>query len=586
MIFTLAHITGTGWDDWAFVVGPVVVFIALAAVLMRPRRGERSPLEAAANALERVTGIPGWVAGAFGTGLGGLTLAVIGFYWDVAWHIDQGRDKALFTPPHVLILLGLASILLAAAVAVALASATREETRLRFRSLRIPWSAVALGVIGGGAVMGFPLDDIWHRAYGIDVTMWGPTHLIMIGGASISTLALWLTLAEGGVRPTRGRIGFHLHTIAAGAAMSGLSALQGEFDFGVPQFQLLYHPVLVLVAASVGLTAARLVLGRGGAIRAALGFIGIRTIVALFVGGLGYTAPHFPLYLAPALAVELAAWLLGTERLGRYAISSAAGVFTIGFAGEWGWTHVWARHPWEPSLLPAALWVGALATIGGAVLGTALGAIVSGRGIDTLERLKSRRAAAIALVGATCALAVALAIPIERVSSNVVGALHVDVVGGVAFVDVRLSPPNAAEDAHWFEAMAWQGGGLVISRLERVGPGHYRAKDPVPVAGKAKALVRLHRGAEMSAIPVRFPADPEIGAPAIPPVDRTVRFERDTKLLMREAHRGNPLTARIVFSFLSAIVLAWLIVLVATAAGIVSRRPRPTRVETSLDAAA
>src|SRR5207302_669389 len=138
----------------------------------------------AARGLERITGISGWAAGAFGTGIGGLTLAMVGFYWDVAWHIDKGRDKQLFTPPHMLILIGLASILLAAAVAVALASATREETRLRFRSLRIPWSALALGVIGGGAVMGFPLDDRWHKAYGIDVTMWGPTHLIMIGGAS------------------------------------------------------------------------------------------------------------------------------------------------------------------------------------------------------------------------------------------------------------------------------------------------------------------------------------------------------------------------------------------------------------------
>ena len=37
-----------------------------------------------------------------------LLIAVIGFYWDVAWHIDFGRDtKNLFTPPHVMILVGL-----------------------------------------------------------------------------------------------------------------------------------------------------------------------------------------------------------------------------------------------------------------------------------------------------------------------------------------------------------------------------------------------------------------------------------------------------------------------------------------------
>ena len=584
-MFVLAHIAGTGWDDWAIVLGPVLIFAGIAAVLMRPRRGDRSPLEAAANGLERITRVPGWAAGAFGTGSGGLLLAMLGFYWDVAWHIDQGRDKQLFTPPHLLILLGLASILLASGVAIALASATRTETRLRFRSLRIPWSAVALGVIGGGAVMGFPLDDMWHRAYGIDVTMWGPTHLIMIGGASVATVGLWLVLAEAKVRPVRGTFGFYMHSVAAAGALTGLSALQGEFDFGVPQFQLLYHPVLIMAAAAIVLTAARIALGRGAAIRAALGFIALRGLVALFVAGFGYTMPHFPLYLAPAIAVEVVALLVGTERIGRFAVWAGVGIATFGFAGEWAWTHVWARHPWTSSLLPEAVWMGALAALAAAILGAALGAIASGRAVE-VHQLASRRTVAVALIGATLALGTALALPIKRTPSDVTATMKIESVGGLAFVDLKLSPPDAAVGAHWFEAMAWQGGDLQITKLEKLGPGHYRTATPVRIAGNAKALVRLARGAEMSAVPIRFPADPEIGAPAIPAVDRTARFERDTKLLMREAHLGNPLTARIVFATLAAIVVAWLIVLTLTGWGIVTGSPRPRRVEATLDAAA
>ena len=34
------------------------------------------------------------------------------------------------------------------------------------------------------ALVGFPLDDGWHRLFGQDVTLWGPTHLMLIGGAS------------------------------------------------------------------------------------------------------------------------------------------------------------------------------------------------------------------------------------------------------------------------------------------------------------------------------------------------------------------------------------------------------------------
>jgi hypothetical protein len=585
-MFTLAHIGGTRWDDWALVIGPVVAFAAIAAVLMRARGGDRSPLAAAAHGLERVTGQPGWAIGAFGTAAGGLVLAMFGFYWDVAWHIDKGRDTILFTPPHTLILLGLGSILLAAGVGIALASATNVDTRLRFRALRIPWSAAALGVIGGGAVMGFPLDDMWHGAYGIDVTMWGPTHLIMIGGASVATIAQWLVLAEAKIRPTRGTFGYRLHAVAAGASLGGLSALQGEFDFGVPQFQLLYHPVLIVIAAGVGLVAARIVLGRGGAIRAALGFIVIRGAVALFVAGWGYTDPHFALYVAPAIGVELAAWLLGTERLGRFALGAGVGISMIGLAGEWAWTHAWQRIPWTTSLLPEALWVGAIAAIAAAVLGAAYGAILSGRRLDAAAFGVPKRALAWTLVGATLALASALALPIKRVPSDVVADVKLQTVGGLAFVDLRLTPPDAAEGAHWFQAMSWQGGTLVARDFELVGPGHYRSKGPVPIGGNAKALVRLHRGAEMSAVPIRFPADPEIGADAIPAVDRTARFERDSKLLMREARLGNPLTARIVFSLLSAIVVAWLIVLTLTGWGIVTGRPRPSRLEAVQRAAA
>ena len=47
------------------------------------------------------------------------------------------------------------------------------------------------------ALAGFPLDDVWHRLFGQDVTLWGPTHLMLIGGASLATLASAILVAEG-----------------------------------------------------------------------------------------------------------------------------------------------------------------------------------------------------------------------------------------------------------------------------------------------------------------------------------------------------------------------------------------------------
>ena len=62
------------------------------------------------------------------------------------------------------------------------------------------------------ALAGFPLDDVWHRIFGQDVTLWGPTHLLLFGGASLSTLGAMILLMEGaayargcapGARPPR-----------------------------------------------------------------------------------------------------------------------------------------------------------------------------------------------------------------------------------------------------------------------------------------------------------------------------------------------------------------------------------------------
>jgi hypothetical protein len=108
----------------------------------------------------------------------------------------------------------------------------------------------------------------------------------------------------------------------------------------------------------------------------------------------------------------------------------------------------------------------------------------------------------------------------------------------------------------------------------------------MPITGKAKTLVRFHRGGEMGAVPVRFPADPEIGASAIPAVDRTATFERDSKLLMREAHGGSPTAARIIFGILGAIVAAWVVVLAVAATQIGGRRMPPGLAEPRSYAAA
>ena len=85
-----------------------------------------------------------------------------------------------------------------------------------------------------------------------------------------------------------------------GGVVVGLSVFQIEFDFGVPQFRQVFQPMLIAAAASLALVAARIMLGRGAAIIAALLAIGLRGGVALVVGPiLGAPINWFALYLGP-----------------------------------------------------------------------------------------------------------------------------------------------------------------------------------------------------------------------------------------------------------------------------------------------
>jgi hypothetical protein len=59
----------------------------------------------------------------------------------------------------------------------------------------------------------------------------------------------------------------------------------------------------------------------------------------------------------------------------------------------------------------------------------------------------------------------------------------------------------------------WQGGGLVLSDMQRLGPDHYLSQQPVPLGGTWTTLLRLHRGDEVMALPIFLPADAAIGAP-------------------------------------------------------------------------
>jgi uncharacterized membrane protein YeaQ/YmgE (transglycosylase-associated protein family) len=180
-------------------IGGAIATAALFALVFAHRSGRTRFLRRQGALGERHTGLPGWAAVPL-TVLGvSLLVAVFGMYWDIATHIDSGRDEGPFAnASHYFILVGLFGAFAAGLLALFMA-----DERVPASGVEIPG---AWRVPLGGALMmlcsiislsAFPLDDVWHRIFGQDVTLWGPTHLLLFGGASLSVLGALVLLTEG-----------------------------------------------------------------------------------------------------------------------------------------------------------------------------------------------------------------------------------------------------------------------------------------------------------------------------------------------------------------------------------------------------
>ena len=568
--------------------GALVATTILFTLIYRHRTGKSDLLQRVADFSERVSGMPGWVTLPSVVGTGSLLVALLGMYWDIALHINVGRDEGpLANPAHYLILVGLFGIFSAGCIAVGLPKGEKPTPS----AVRIadgwyaPVGAILIALAGGYALLGFPLDDMWHRLFGQDVTLWGPTHLMLIGGAGMTLIGQAILLREG--RPLKdaaapARLITKFRRVAAmGGLLIGLSTFQAEFDFGVPQFHMVFHPVLIAVAAGIALVAARIWIGAGAAIGATVFFLVVRGGISLIVGPVfGETTPALPLYLGAAVCVELAALLISRER--PLALGAAAGALigTVGFWSEWGWSHVVMQLPWNDAFLPDALIASAIAGVAGGVIGGLMGAGLRGK----LPRLNTARAAFGAGLLAVIAVTGVFLVTSEPSGYSATVSLTETQPppNREVTAQVRIDPPDAAEDASWVQMTSWQGGGRTIDRLERTGPSTYESTKPVPVHGNWKTILRLHEGNALMGVPVYLPEDPAIPAPEVRAEPQFTReFVDETKILQRELKDDVPgwiwaaasLTV-LVISLSFILALAWGL---GRAAGGASGDSRPPR---------
>jgi hypothetical protein len=117
-----------------------------------------------------------------------------GVQWDIQWHVTIGRDS-FWIAPHLMTYAGVSAAVLFS------------FGMLAYQTWRGTGDVRVLGLSGSrgfqlGAwgmavtVLAAPLDDLWHRLFGIDVTLWSPPHLMGILGVVINGWACLIIARE------------------------------------------------------------------------------------------------------------------------------------------------------------------------------------------------------------------------------------------------------------------------------------------------------------------------------------------------------------------------------------------------------
>lgn len=550
--------TGTAsFDQIAIVTGLVsLMYAALAVLLWRERTGRITLVGRLADTIGRLDGVPRWAALTLYLHAVSLLACAFGVWWDIAVHIDRGRDTGPFgTPAHYPIFFGILGVIISGVLPIALARKPLPARTIKLtRGWRIPCSAALVTVCGTFALVGFPLDDAWHRLFGEDVTLWGPTHLMMIGGVVFSIFARLLALAE-----VEQLIGINKRRrfqeiVSVGALLIAWDLFSTEFNYGVPQFPLILQPILIVFGAAMAFIILRARRGPGTTFAALAVYLVIRGGIAWAVDQpLGEILGHFPLLIVEAILVELVAFALGNKH--RFRLGLVAGVLigTVGVVAEYAWSHVWMPIAWPSSMLPSALACGVVVGAGAGLVGAWLAtryAEVAGEeraiGIRNARPLAVRRTHQLGAAGLIAVLAVLFFCVPRSAEPGVTATASLERVatgvGPTAYVTVTLQPGDAADGARWFEAMAWQGGGRILHPMVKVADGTYRSADPLPMYGRWKSMIRVHQGQRnLVAMWVYAPEDAAIEKPAVQLSNgQTVEFLNEQQVLRREERNDMP----------------------------------------------
>ncbi len=297
------------------------------------------------------------------------TSVVLGVIWDISWHRTIGRDT-FWTPAHLAIYLGgVVAGLTCGWLALKTTFAGSFEDRaasVRFWGFRAPfgawvciWGAIAM-------VTSAPFDDWWHNAYGLDVKIISPPHMVLAAGiAAIQCGAMLMALAwqnrSVGNRRHLGR----LYLLGAGLLVLLAATVATEYIQRWDMHQSLFYQVSSAVFVFFLVSTARASVARWPATITALIYAALTVVMVLvlplfpaqpllgpiYVQVDRFMPPDFPLLLfIPAMAIDLVMQRVSPGRARDWGLAALIGVLFVAtfVAVQWPFADFlvssWARN--------------------------------------------------------------------------------------------------------------------------------------------------------------------------------------------------------------------------------------------------
>jgi hypothetical protein len=294
---------------------------------------------------------------------------VLGVIWDISWHRTIGRDT-FWTPAHLAIYLGgvVAGLTCGwlALHTTFVGSAEDRGAAVRFWGFRAPFGAWVC-IWGTFAMLtSAPFDDWWHNAYGLDVKIISPPHMLLAAGiGAIQCGAMLMAVAwQNRAVGNRQQLG-RLYLLAAGLLVLLAATVATEYTQRWDMHQSLFYQVSAGVFVFFLVSTARASVSRWPATTTALVYMALTMVMLLvlplFPGQplLGpiyvqvdrFMPPDFPLLLiAPAIAIDGVMQRAGRGRARDWALSAIIAVVFVAvfFAVQWPFADFlvspWARN--------------------------------------------------------------------------------------------------------------------------------------------------------------------------------------------------------------------------------------------------